>query len=102
MSHHQDSSRGPPDDRGDRFVREVQRQVERARQEQGLSFWQGLALVGAVGWTVALPAVAAALIGRWLDAELTTGPFWGLSLLSLGVTLGCIAAWRRVRRDLGM
>lgn len=100
MSRHRGPTPGHPDERDDRFVREIRSQVERARKAQGLSFWQGLALVGAVGWTVALPAVAGALLGHWLDARFAAGPFWSLSLLSLGVTLGCIAAWRRVRRDL--
>ena len=92
--------RGRPEDRNDRFVREVRRQVEQARRGRELSFWQGLSLVGAVGWMVTLPAVAGALLGHWVDAELATGLFWSLSLLTLGLMTGCIGAWRQVRRDL--
>ena len=50
---------------------------------------------------VAVPAVAGALLGRWLDAELATGVFWTLSLLTLGLALGCVGAWRHVRSGVG-
>jgi ATP synthase protein I len=82
------------------FVAEVRRQAERARSARRLTFWQGLALVGAVGWMVSLPAVLGALAGRWLDAHFASGIFWTLSLLVLGLYLGCASAWRHVRREL--
>jgi ATP synthase protein I len=82
------------------FVTEVRRQAERARRRRELSFWQGLSLVGGVGWMVVLPAVGGALLGRFLDAQWDTRLFWTLSLLVLGLTLGCMTAWRHVAREL--
>jgi ATP synthase protein I len=84
----------------DPFVREVRRQAERARQRRELSFWQGLSLVGGVGWMVVTPAVAGALLGRFLDTHWGTGIFWTLSLLVLGLVLGCVSAWRHIAREL--
>jgi ATP synthase protein I len=84
----------------DPFVSEIRRQAERARTGRQLSFWQGLGLVGAVGWMVSLPAVLGALLGRWLDARFDSGIFWTLSLLVAGLALGCASAWRHVRREL--
>jgi ATP synthase protein I len=84
----------------DPFVREIRRQAERARAARRLTFWQGLGLVGAVGWMVSLPAVLGALLGRWLDARFASGIFWTLSLLVLGLALGCASAWRHVWREL--
>jgi ATP synthase protein I len=84
----------------DPFVKEVRRQAERARTGRQLTFWQGLGLVGAVGWMVSLPAVLGALLGRWLDARFASGVFWTLSLLAAGLALGCGSAWHRARRDL--
>ncbi len=81
------------------FVREVRRQAERARKARQ-TFWQGLALVSAVGWMVSMPAVLGALLGRWLDRRWATGIFWTLALLGLGLALGCVSAWRHSRRDL--
>ncbi|HZT80695.1 MAG TPA: AtpZ/AtpI family protein [Gemmataceae bacterium] len=84
----------------DPFVTEVRRQAERVRVGRRLGFWQGLGLVGAVGWMVSLPAVLGALLGRWLDGRFGTGLFWTLSLLVAGLALGCASAWRHVRREL--
>jgi ATP synthase protein I len=87
-------------DEDDPFVKEVRRQAERARTARRLSFWQGLGLVGTVGWMVSLPAVLGALAGRWLDGYYASRIFWTLSLLVAGVALGCASAWRHVRGEL--
>jgi ATP synthase protein I len=78
------------------FVREIRRQVERAQVSQHLTFWQGLSLVGSVGWMVVLPTLIGAFLGRWVDAGAGTGVFWTLSLLFIGLVTGCAAAWRHV------
>lgn len=82
------------------FVREIKRQAERVERTRGARLWQGLATVGAVGWMVAAPAVLGALAGHWLDQRFNTGIFWTLPLLMIGVILGCISAWRHVRKEL--
>jgi ATP synthase protein I len=87
----------PPEDP---FVTELRRQTERARKNRRRGFWQGLGLVGAVGWMVSLPAVLGALFGRWLDVRFASGIFWTLSLLVLGLVLGCTSAWRHAKREL--
>jgi ATP synthase protein I len=84
----------------DPFVREIRRQAERTKRARQLGFWQGLGLVGTVGWMVSLPGVLGALGGRWLDARCHTGIHWTLGLLVVGVALGCLSAWRHVRQEL--
>jgi ATP synthase protein I len=84
----------------DHFVKEVRRQAARARNRNAISFWQGLSLIGAVGWMVVVPALIGAFIGRWLDNYFEKGMFWTLSLLVLGLTLGCVSAWRHIKRQL--
>jgi ATP synthase protein I len=90
------------DQRGEdeRFVEQLRRQVEQAKRGRRASFWQGLANVGAIGWLVALPAIAGAFAGRWLDQRFASGVFWTLSLLLLGLAIGCAGAWRHVRKEL--
>jgi ATP synthase protein I len=81
------------------FVRQIRRQAERTAQRKRLGFWRALGVIGAVGWTVALPAVGGAELGRWLDGRLAMAPFsWTLCLLLLGLALGCVAAWKQVER----
>ncbi len=90
----------PRDRDEDPFVREVRRQAERAQVNQRLTFWQGLGLVGSVGWMVVLPALLGAYVGRRIDRHWETGIFWTLSLLFIGLALGCISAWRHVHQEL--
>ncbi len=84
----------------DHFVKEVRQQAERARHGRQMSFWQGLSLVGAVGWMVVVPALIGIFIGRWFDRRFEQGIFWTLSLLLIGLVLGCLSAWRHVREHL--
>lgn len=69
----------------------------RARRGPG-GLGAALALIGAVGWPIALLGVGGALLGRLLDARLGTGVRLTLILLTLGVGAGAAAAWRAVRR----
>lgn len=85
-----------PDD--DPLVKTVRDQVRRA-QAARTAFWRGLGTVG-VGWTVSLPAVAGAALGRWLDSRQGTGIAWTLFLLAAGVVVGAFAAWRQLGREL--
>jgi ATP synthase protein I len=91
-------SQGQPNE--DRFVAEVRRQAERAQAARHMTFWQGLGVVGSVGWMVSLPAVVGALLGRWIDAHCSSGIFWTLSLLTAGLGLGCLTAWHQTRKEL--
>jgi len=82
------------------WLEEVRRQAARAGRGRQMTFWQGLGLVGAIGWMVSLPAVLGALAGRWIDQQAGQGLLWTLCLLVLGLGLGCASAWRHVRREL--
>jgi len=84
----------------DGFVDEVRRQVKRARESRELSFWEGLSLVGAVGWLIVIPSVVGAVVGRWLDDRCGSGLLLTLLLMGLGLAAGCLAAWRHAKRDL--
>ncbi|HVX12778.1 MAG TPA: AtpZ/AtpI family protein [Pirellulales bacterium] len=89
-----------PDGGDEPFLREIERQARRAGRARGTRLWQGIVVVGAVGWMVAVPAVLGALGGHWLDRRFGTGIFWTLPLLMLGTILGCVSAWRHVRKEL--
>jgi ATP synthase protein I len=84
----------------EQFVTQLRQQVRRAQNARHTGFWQGLAALGAVGWMVVLPALVGAFAGRWLDSRFASGAFWTLTLLLLGVAVGCATAWRHVRKEL--
>jgi ATP synthase protein I len=84
----------------DPFIDAVRKQAARAERGKRMTFWGGVSLVGGVGWMVTLPAVAGAVLGRLLDSHFTTGVFWTLPLMMIGLALGCSSAWRWVQREL--
>lgn len=88
----------PPN--GDDFVREVGKQAARRKTNRGRSVWQGIGQVGTVGWMVVLPAVGGAFLGRWIDSRYGTSILWTLALLTVGLAIGCAAAWRAMNREL--
>lgn len=72
---------------------------EKARSERGRGVWFGLGMFGLVGWAVAVPTLLGIMLGLWLDSHLPTRFSWTLTLLFIGVVLGCINAWYWVRRE---
>jgi ATP synthase protein I len=90
----QTSQDGRPDAR-----RSLERDVGRLgrREPSAESFWRSLSVLGTVGWSIALPAVAGAWLGHRLDLKLESGVRFTLMLLVAGVMLGSVVAWRVVR-----
>lgn len=73
----------------------------RARRERDRSLWFGLGMMGTVGWSVAVPTLLGALLGRWLDARYEDTVSWTLTLLLVGLLAGCLNAYHWVRREGG-
>lgn len=92
------SSDPTPDDRPD-ARRSLDRDVDRytRREPSGRAFWRSLSVLGTVGWSIALPTVAGAWLGHRLDLRFDTGVRFTLMLLTAGVMLGSVVAWRVVR-----
>ncbi len=90
----QPSRGGRPDAR-----RSLERDVGRLerREPSAESFWRSLSVLGTVGWSIALPAVAGVWLGHRLDLKLDSGVRFTLMLLVAGVMLGSVIAWRVVR-----
>lgn len=71
----------------------------KARQDQHHRVWFGLGMFGLVGWSVAIPTLAGAAVGIWLDARFDSQRSWTLMLLLLGLFGGCLNAWRWLRDE---
>jgi len=70
------------------------------RQKEGLpSFWRSVAMVGAIGWSVALPTLIGVAAGTWIDHTWPSRFSWTLMLLFAGLVLGCMDAWNRINRE---
>jgi ATP synthase protein I len=79
------------------FARQVASKAARklkAQREGDQGVWSGLGMFGAVGWSVALPTIVGAMLGRWWDRNHPGGHSWTLVLLVAGLIIGCANAWR--------
>ncbi len=59
----------------------------------------GLGLLGIVGWSVAIPALLGTLLGIWLDNRFHGKQSWTLTLLFIGLIMGCLSAWYWLTRE---
>jgi ATP synthase protein I len=68
-----------------------------ARREKGhRSFWNSLGVLGMVGWPIAFGSAGGALLGRYLDQHFESGVRFTLMLMTAGLMVGCLAAWKAV------
>lgn len=71
----------------------------KALQQNKQSAWSGLGVFGIVGWSIVVPALLGALLGKWLDSKYPESFSWTLTLLVSGLALGCIVAWTWVDKE---
>jgi ATP synthase protein I len=84
------------------FVREVGAKAARklkVLKEGPRGIWFGLGMSGLIGWSVAVPTLAGAMIGLWWDRRHPGSHSWTLALLSAGLVLGCLNAWHWVMQE---
>ena len=80
-------------------VRRQEQRKLRARRHSAQRIWQGLGMMGMVGWSVAVPALGGTALGLWLDRHYPGSHSWTLALLVAGLCLGCGYAWQWVSRE---
>lgn len=71
----------------------------RARTRPGRGLWFGLGMFGLVGWSVAVPMLLGIALGIWLDRLWQDRVSWTLTLLFLGLIVGCRNAWYWIERE---
>jgi ATP synthase protein I len=80
----------------DAFLDKVARKTARklkAQRDGSHGIWFGLGMSGLIGWSVAVPTLAGAFFGLWLDRHHPASHSWTLSLLVVGLALGSFNAW---------
>ena len=84
------------------FIRQVGAKETRKLQAQRTvlrTVWFGLGMMGLVGWSVAVPTLLGAALGIWLDKRYPGVHSWTLTLLIVGLVIGCLNAWHWVARE---
>jgi ATP synthase protein I len=95
-------SRGKKAGDSTRLGREVAAETARKRRAQrkrGQSVWGGLDTMGLIGWSIVVPTLLGAALGSGLDDRHPGTHSWALSLMGLGLVVGCLNAWQWVSRE---
>ena len=91
-----------PDKTRDEFIKQVEIKENRklrALEDPKQSVWMGFVKYGTIGWTVAIPMLIGIACGVWLDKNYPSTHSWTLSLMALGLFIGCAGAWRWVESE---
>lgn len=84
------------------FIREIGAQEGRKLKAQRNAkniIWFGLGMLGLIGWSVAVPTLIGAAIGLWLDKSHPGTHSWTLTLLIIGLVIGCLNAWHWIKKE---
>ena len=73
------------------------RKLKARKSTQGV--WFGLGMMGLVGWSVVVPTLLGAALGIWLDNHHPGQVSWTLTLLVIGLVIGCFTAWLWVKSE---
>lgn len=88
--------------KGRQLGREVGRKEKRkikARKSPERSIWFGFGMFGLIGWSVAVPMLLGTALGLWLDRHHPVEYSWTLTMLLVGLVIGCLNAWFWVEKE---
>jgi ATP synthase protein I len=71
----------------------------KARRHSTQGVWYGLGMMGLIGWSVTIPTLLGAALGLWLDKRYPGPHSWTLTLLIIGLLIGCLNAWHWVAEE---
>ncbi len=79
---------------GDKAARRI-----KARRTRDRSIWFGVGMFGVVGWTIAVTTIIGVALGIWIDRNWPSSYSWTLTLLFIGLIVGCLNAWYWVKKE---
>lgn len=71
----------------------------KAQRHTTRTVWFGLGMMGLIGWSVAISTLLGAALGLWLDKQYPAPHSWTLTLLFIGLIIGCVNAWHWVSKE---
>jgi len=82
-----------------RKVGEKENRKLRAQRRHIQTVWMGFGMMGLVGWAVAVPALLGTSLGVLLDKRYPGIHSWTLTLLIVGLSIGCLNAWYWIDKE---
>ena len=101
MSAEKQPANNPSDQTSD-FEKTVSTKTRRklnSQQEGKQSPWFGLGMFGLIGWSIVLPTIFGIALGSWIDDGWPSRVSWKLTLLFVGVVIGCMNAWYWIQKE---
>lgn len=86
------------DDASESIRRRAQR-MQDTRDQPKYSPLSGLGVFGVIGWSVAIPTVAGAFLGMWLNRVAPQSFSWPIALILGGVVVGGMVAWSWIDKN---
>jgi ATP synthase protein I len=86
----------------EKFVSQIAAKQARKLKAQARvtrTVWSGLGMMGMVGWSVVVPTLLGAALGVWLDNHYPAMHSWMLTLLAIGLAIGCVNAWHWIVKE---
>lgn len=83
----------------ERLIQQVeakQQNMQRGRNHRD-ALLRSAAILGVIGWSVVVPTLTGVAVGIWIDGRWPGRFSWTITLMSLGLLLGCANAWIRIR-----
>ena len=88
----------PPDKSKDKIVRQAKR-MKSARDNPGPSPLRGISTFGMIGWSIVVPTVGGAFLGRWLDYAHPQTFSWTIALILGGVVVGAFIVMGWIKKE---
>lgn len=87
----------PPDNHGPllRSIRTHKARQDRSRREEG-TLLSSLVKVGSFGWMIVVPTLGGLGIGHLVDEALGTRMVGTITLMLIGLGIGCRLVWQRI------
>jgi ATP synthase protein I len=82
-----------------RKVGEVEARKLKTKRRGVQGIWLGLGMFGLIGWAVTIPTLLGVLLGAFLDKRYPSVHSWTLTLLIVGLFVGCLNAWHWVAKE---
>lgn len=77
--------------------KEKQKMKSLGKGKNGALF--GLGILGIVGWSIVVPVLLGIASGIWLDKKYPQSFSWTISLLFIGLFIGCLIAWQWLDKE---
>ena len=86
-------------DKAAEAMRRSAQRITHSRTTKPLSPLHGFGTFGIIGWSIAVPTVAGAFLGVWLDKVAPQSFSWPMALILGGIVIGIIIAWSWIAKE---